>query len=349
MGQLRQFVKFRKQDFDLMQHYYPNISFFKKVVYCWKKYQYQKKYNFAHMEFFCLHLGEKTKDEVSNFYPRKLQAGLYDRINEKRLWPITKDKFASYQILKDFYKRQACAYNPSPCPDVQPYYENYTWESEILSFLKTHTEYIIKPLAEACGRGVKIVKSITGFNAEDLLHQYIDDYPKGFVIEELIHQHDTLSIFHPSSVNTIRVNVFNSTSYAGGIEVLFPCFRVGRHGSVVDNAGSGGIIVALDAKTGRMISAADEDGKFYHEHPDSHIPFNGEIPFWGELLKMAVDVSEKMPGLRIAGLDFALDKEKGWSLVEINFDPYMLYEIATQKGIRNYIEDFAQKCGVQLT
>lgn len=98
-----------------------------------------------------------------------------------------------------------------------------------------------------------------------------------------------------------------------------------------------------------MKSAADEEGGSYIEHPETHIPFEGKIPFWNELISTAKEVSMAMPKLRVAGLDFALDKDKGWSLVEINVEPYMIYQIATQDGIRDYMESFAKKCGVQLT
>lgn len=340
------FVKFRTEDYKLMQNNYPDSSAFKKLVYCWKKYRYQKRYNFAHMEFFTFHLGEKKKNEVANFFPRKLQADLYLKVNDKSAYPITKDKYASYWRLKEFYKRTVCAYNPSPNLFVKEAYESYSWQKDILDFLGNHMHYIIKPLAEACGRGVKIINREASDNPEILLNQYMTDYPQGFVLEELIQQHDFLAKFHPSSVNTIRLNVFNSTSYGGVIDLEFPCFRIGRKGAVVDNAGNGGIMVAIDVKTGEMISAADEDGRFYQEHPDTHVAFVGIIPFWKELLSIATQVALAMPELRIAGLDFALDKEKGWMLVEINCDPHMLYEIATQKGIREYMENFAHICGV---
>lgn len=298
------------------------------------------------MEFFCLHLGEKSRQEVAAFYPRKLQAELYLKVNDKSAWPITKDKFASYCRLKEFYKRKVCAYNPNPNAFVKSVYESYDWKSDVLDFLVNHTRYIIKPLAEACGRGVKIIDKETMASTNDLLDQYVADYPNGFVLEELINQHELLAQYHPSSVNTIRINTFNSTSYRGGVESQFPCFRIGRKGSVVDNAGHGGIMVAIDVETGKMLSAADEEGLFYQEHPDTHVVFNGTIPYWEELLSTATKVALAMPELRIAGLDFALDREKGWMLVEINCDPHMLYEIATQRGMREYMENFAHICGV---
>ena len=216
MSGLSDFLQFRNEDYQLMQKYYPNNTFFKNIFYCWKKYQYQRKYNFAHMEFFCLHLGEKTESEVAKLYPRKLQADLYKKVNEESMWAITKDKFASYQILKEFYKRKVCGYNPSPNQIVAPYYENYDWKSDVLAFIKSHTRFIIKPLAEACGMGVKILEKHPSDNAELLLNQCVASYPKGFVLEELINQHDSLARMHPSSVNTMRVNVFNTGSYEVG-------------------------------------------------------------------------------------------------------------------------------------
>ena len=286
---------------------------------------YQKKYNFAHLEFFCYHLNEKKNEEVASIYPRKLQAELYRKVNNESLWAITKDKYASYLFLKEFYKREVCGYNPSPNVYVQPLYDNHDCIAEVLAFLDVHSRFIVKPLADACGT----------------------EFPGGFVLEELISQCEEMGMYHPSSVNTIRINVFNSLSDSRGhVDLKFPCFRIGRHNAVVDNAGSGGIIVALDISTGRMISAADEDGFFFQEHPDTHIPFNVAIPCWDDLLLSARNVSRAIPELKVAGLDFALDKERGWSLVEINVEPIMLYQIATQKGIRSYMMDFAKNCGV---
>lgn len=341
---LKQFVRFRVQDYQLMQRYYGDKSFFKKVLYCWKKYKYQKEYNFAHMEFFCYHLADKTKAEVEQFYPRKHQAELYYKVNSKKAWAVTKDKFASYRQFGLFYKRIVCAFNPQPDTLVADAYQGYDWRSDVMSFLKSHLQFIIKPLSDACGHGVKIFEREVSGDEESWLDEFKRDYEKGFVIEELISQHAAIAKYHPSSVNTIRVNTFNSTSYSGGgIEVKFPVLRVGRKGSIVDNSGSGGIFIAIDEKNGKLQSAADEEFNSYREHPDTHVSFEGEIPHWNELVSIAKDVAKQLPELRIAGLDFALDKDKGWVLVEVNCEPHMLYEIATEKGIRQYMEEFERK------
>lgn len=351
MSQLNQFIQFRKEDFDLMQQYYPTISFFKKLVYCWKKYQYQKKYNFAHVEFFELNLGAREKDDVAKIYPRKIQAELYRKVNEESMWAITKDKFASYVILKEFYKRDACAYNPEPNAFVKKYYDNYDWKNDVLRFLNMHSRFIIKPLAEACGRGIRIVNyENKGAEPEVLLNSFISDYPDGFIIEELIHQHEFISKFNPDSVNTIRVICFNLSDYGGNVDVRYPYLRIGRAGSQVDNISSGGIGVLIDKETGNIGLALDGKAVLFSEHPDSHIKFEGEMPFWNDFKETAMNVAKAMPKLKIAGLDLALDKEKGWTLVEINVEPEIgIPQAVSGCGIRDYMESFAKKCGVQLT
>jgi hypothetical protein len=216
---LKQFVRFRVQDYQLMQKYYGGKSFFKKVLYCWKKYKYQKDYNFAHMEFFCYHLADKTKVEVGQFYPRKQQAELYYRVNSKKAWAITKDKFASYLHFGHYYKRKVCAFNPQPDSLVADTYHGYDWKSDVISFLENHLQFIIKPLSDACGHGVKILKREAFGGEGSLLDEFNRDYGKGFILEELINQHPALARYHPSSVNTIRVNTFNLAGYtvAGGV------------------------------------------------------------------------------------------------------------------------------------
>ena len=343
------FVKFRIEDYKLMRNYYPNISVFKKIVYCWKKYKFQKKYNFAHVEFFELNLGERSeKEDIAYIYPRKLQAELYRKVNQECMWAITKDKFASYVVLKDFYKREACAYNPSPNSFVEEYYAHYDWKNDILRFLNTHNSYIIKPLAEACGRGIRIVhKEMLDEKPEMLLNSYMNDYPDGFIIEELIRQHDFIDKFNPDSVNTIRVICFNLSDCGRGVEVKYPYLRIGRQGAFVDNISSGGIGVLLDTETGNMGLALDGRANMFSEHPDSHVKFEGKIPLWNDFIETAMKVAKAMPKLKIAGLDLALDYERGWTLVEINVEPEIgIPQAAVGCGIKEYMESFAHVCGV---
>ncbi len=299
------------------------------------------------MEFFEYNLGEKSESEVAHYYPRKVQADLYRKVNPEKYWAITKDKFASYCELKEFYRREVCAYNPCPNEYVRAYYDNYDWKSEIVHFISKHSDYIIKPLAGSIGYGVTVIHdNNVDIDPEQKLRLFIADYPEGFILEELIKQHSSLSRFHPDSVNTIRIITFNWMACRKEVEAKFPYLRVGRKGSVIDNIDSGGIGVII-GESGRMLFATDSDGVLYDEHPDSHVMFDGEIPYWNELIDTAIQVANAIPDLKIAGLDFALDIHNKWTLVEINVEPHIgIYQHAANHGVREYMERFATGCGI---
>ena len=199
--------------------------------------------------------------------------------------------------------------------------------------MQKHSTYIIKPLDGNSGIGIRIVKTPM------TIDQLIEDYPGGFVLEELISQVDELAIFHPDSINTIRVCTYNT-----GKEVLIkhPCLRTGRGNSIVDNAHSGGIFAAIDAATGIVLSAITSDAMIIKEHPDTNIEFSGyQIPQWSSLCEIAKEIAKELPGLTISGMDFSLT-DKGWCLVEVNCFPHSLYQEATRVGIREETEVFLQ-------
>ena len=335
--------EFWKADYELMGKYYPDLSSEEKDVYVAKKHEYQLKYNFAHMEFFSFNLGRMIKEgreeSISEFYPRKEQAELYYKVNKKEIMELCLDKYASYLRLKKYYKRKACAYNPNPNEFVKSYYDGYDWKCDISTFLEEHSSYIVKPLDGNSGIGIRIVKdgSIT-------LENLLEDYPGGFILEELLEQVDELAKFHPKSINTVRIETYNT---GNDILIKHPCLRVGRGDSIVDNAHSGGIFAAINPDTGIVLSAISSDAVIYEKHPDTNIKFNGyKIPQWDEVCKVAKDIAKELPGLTISGMDFSLT-DKGWKLIEINYNPHIIYQEATQKGIRKEIEDFLETISVK--
>lgn len=135
-----------------------------------------------------------------------------------------------------------------------------------------------------------------------------------FIVEGLIEQDCRLSIFNTSSVNTVRLPTIINRN---GFHVIGPFLRTGRAGSIVDNGGGGGIVSAIDEKTGLVISNGfDEKGNHYETHPDSGICFkNFQIPEWDALLTLAKEIHYKMKGHKYIAWDFAYTS-KGWVLNE---------------------------------
>ena len=100
--------------------------------------------------------------------------------------------------------------------------------------------------------------------------------------------------WNESSVNTVRINTMN---HQGAVRVLTANMRCGAAGHFVDNCAQGGYCANIDPATGRIITPATSKGlETYTAHPDSGIPFEGEvIPQWDELLQAATDMALRLP------------------------------------------------------
>ena len=68
-----------------------------------------------------------------------------------------------------------------------------------------------------------------------------------YLAEEFVESHESLAVFHPSSLNTLRVITFRNEDR---FEVFGCGLRVGNNGLHVDNAHGGGIFCEIDPKTG---------------------------------------------------------------------------------------------------
>ena len=160
-------------------------------------------------------------------------------------------------------------------------------------------------------------------------------FRNGYIMEEVIKQNPEMARFHPESVNTVRIPTIRT---GDRVRVVIPFMRTGRGSSIVDNAGAGGIICALDVEEGSIIAAADEHGNRYDKHPDTGEMLIGfKVPRWDEAKQMAVELAAVVPDNRYAGWDLALT-ENGWVLVEANARGQFVTQIATKKGFRKELE-----------
>ena len=102
------------------------------------------------------------------------------------------------------------------------------------------------------GDGVAIHdKEGDGRDTRELFEELLRGKP--LIIEELVVQDPRMAAFHPSSVNTMRV----MTWYDGGeMTILYALVRMGRGGSVIDNASAGGVIAAVDRESGTIMNCS---------------------------------------------------------------------------------------------
>ncbi|WP_321391907.1 sugar-transfer associated ATP-grasp domain-containing protein [Emcibacter sp.] len=186
------------------------------------------------------------------------------------------------------------------------------------------------------GRGFMAFKIIPGNDAPLLqqpgsedqytigeLYGILATEPDGWLIEEYLVQHPEMARLNSSSVNTLRMHVYQDSN--NKIHILGTRLRVGAAGSLVDNNELGGISANVNIETGVVELA-------YHYSPEmntiTHHPDSGEqvvgfvVPYWEEAKNIGADALRHMPKTRFLGLDIAIT-EQGPVMIEMNIEPSM--------------------------
>ena len=237
------------------------------------------------------------------------------------------DKYAFYQLMKPFFCRKVFLFN------------RVTDKEEFIRFALDAKTLFCKLSKGSRGKDALSVDVMDRKEAETLFDQLFASGDE-WVVEERIKQTEEMARWNPSCVNTVRLPAFITKD---GFKVLDPFFRTGRAGSVVDNAGQGGVFAAIDPETGVLISdGVDEYCHVFPAHPDSGLTFKGwQIPCWKELLSVAERAHRTISHHKYIGWDFALT-DQGWVLIEGNWGQ-LVGQYATKVGVKDlfmsYISD----------
>lgn len=141
----------------------------------------------------------------------------------------------------------------------------------------------------------------------------------GCIFEETVQQHPNMSLLHPNSVNTLRIDAFRDS--AGEVHVISALNRIGTGGAHVDNASSGGCFVGVDLASGTLKQYAytlpKRGGKRLSRHPDTDIVFEGfSVPCFEQALQLVRTAAALVPD-RLVGWDVAIAPD-GPVLIEAN-------------------------------
>ena len=275
-------------------------------------------------EYFLYHFQDKTYEERQQWLSNKDRMDIMMKKYGAAVFSELRDKKKFYELAKDYFKREVCFVN------------DQTPSEQFIDFAIRQKRFIMKPLNGTLGDSTFISTTNTEDEAKSLLSQLLE---KGsWIAEELIIQHSSTAEWNPSSVNSMRIPSFRT---ADGVRILQPFFRTGRKGSVVDNAGHGGIFAVFDEETGVITTdGVDEHGGRFAQHPDSGLTFKGwQIPYWKELKELTAEVHHSLPSHhQYVGFDFALT-DNGWVLIEGNWGQ-MVGQMAELKGIRHEFIDY---------
>lgn len=219
---------------------------------------------------------------------------------------------------------------------------------------------IIKPSVEgSSGVGVRCFvrkgdKWIIYEGTEELCLDYLETkYGNDFIMQEFLEQHESISHFCSTSVNTLRLTLYRSVKTD---ECVVPSaiMRIGNEGSVVDNAHAGGCYVGIDVNTGKLKNVVlDQYGR--KRSTFNNVDFNDQqrIPeeMWSKILKFAKSIGLYIPHHRLLALDLMIDNNGNPRIVEFNVDYYGMwcFQFAVCSAFGKYTDEIIEYCRIRST
>lgn len=140
----------------------------------------------------------------------------------------------------------------------------------------------------------------------------------GFLIEQVIKQHEVLEQISPGCVNSVRINAARDKK--GKVRLIGACLKCGGAGASADNFHSGGIAYPLEMENGKVTGPGrnNTDITDYIWHPASGVYMPGlQIPHWKAVKECVLQAMECMPGLGYVGWDIAVAPD-GPEIIEGN-------------------------------
>ena len=273
------------------------------------------------------------------FYKRDLtweQKSRYASAQGSRYWIFENNVF-KYQILftDKFVQKMFLTGLKLPTPRIIAMVGGGGAISSLAEFQNAidgaPSEFVLKPISARGGVGFRrlvkgqdyLLEGSKQISIEDLWRGLESNMDRGILMEETVHNHETIDSMNTSSLNTFRVMTFK---FPDGKWVPICTFlKVGRVGSVVDNRMAGGLVVPVD-KDGLTGPAFESTTRTYwSQHPDSGAQLaNIKIEMFQDVVDLAVRASRPVTHMGILGWDIALTPN-GPMIIEVNASPGVKY------------------------
>ena len=186
-------------------------------------------------------------------------------------------------------------------------------------------QVVLKPASGyGSGQGIKfadfrnMVDHSSNKSVQEILKSMVT---KEYIVQELVHQHETLSDLNRTSVNTIRIMtyIYNNQVFHTPIVIRFGCGT-----SRVDNIHAGGLAIAVNEQgslgnTAYKLGYADECERFVTNPVTGKTFSEMKIPFMKNVIQAAYRLHGRTPHIGIVGWDFSLNEEGKPILIEANF------------------------------
>ncbi len=278
------------------------VGIFFDIVHCGLKYQA------GYMDYKLFEMYNLNKRQRATIITRGINNSIVKKYNDPAYYHIFDNKLEFNKRFNKYLLRDWMEITDSE--------ENF---NEFKEFTKKHSEIIVKPVAEACGKGVEKIK-VDDKNVKKVYKNLVDT--KRFLVEEVAIQCKEISRLHPSSINTLRMVTLNKQLVAAYI-------RIGNKGNVVDNFNHDGLAAPINIETGIIdYPAIAKQGGVFEKHPmtgENILWF--QIPKWPRIKRYVEKVSKEVPEVGYVGWDVCLG-EKDPFLIEANpFPGHDIYQL----------------------
>lgn len=320
----------------------------------WDYYRINRKKGIYFQEYKDFSLGSVDSDYLDSFLGFDEQVFYLDKLNPVKYYSLARNKYIAHCVLEPSgirMPRLLGYYHPST--EYNSIDNHFSTCQQVIDGLKRHGKHniVIKTTESSHGDGVWVIDDIQYQSGDVLFHLandkivYLSEIISigvPFIIEECIKQTKQFEQFNPTSVNTIR---FMTTLYPdGNVKVIGAFIKIGRSGSFIDNAGSGGNIDANVNIIRGMLEHVVEFQSFSDirpitEHPDNGCPLEGvKIENWDLIIDTMKKYQQSFPFIKAIGWDVAITDD-GPVIIEINDFWDRTGQLFIGKGWRNEIRD----------
>jgi len=229
--------------------------------------------------------------------------------------------------------------------------ENFDW-------IGLEGNFVVKPISGYGGEGVIVVRKrgkwagewrkMDGdmvtmadlkFDCREILSGKYSLYgmKDGAIMEERIKIHPKFLSLTKAGTPDVRVIVYNKVPVMAMLRV--PTEASGGKSNLQQGAIGLGLDMATGITTYGLSGKSDVITTIFDYRKKKKIKVNGvKIPFWREILEVAVRCQEAIPELGFMGVDVVLDKDKGPMVLEVNARPGLSIQLCNKAGLKSRLK-----------
>jgi hypothetical protein len=256
-------------------------------------------------DYFEYEFYKKRRNERKKFVVRKKRKIIVRKFNNHKFEKYFSDKALFNECFQEFTKREWIDLDKAT-------------EEEFEKFVEKNTDFLIKPKAESCGIGIRVMQCKSDREIHKL-YNYLKN--RHVLIEEKLVQEGSIRELHPESLNTLRIVTVRVNEE---VRVMNANLRVGIDHRIMDNFHQEGIAASIDISTGIVNSSGCDMHLNRHlTHPVTKEKIIGySVPRWNEVITMVKKAAMKIPEISYVGWDVAVScKKYGVVMIEGNPDP----------------------------